>query len=65
MSEKEDKEEQVLHWWFTFEQKSIELSLDYDYLLETDISDCYSSIYTHTIAWALHTKETDYATVFL
>lgn len=57
MSKKKDKEEQVLHWWLSIEQKSIELSLDYDYLLETDISDCYGSIYTHAIAWALHTKE--------
>jgi hypothetical protein len=25
--------------------------------LHTDISNCYSSIYTHSIVWALHTKE--------
>ena len=38
------------------EQRSIEMSLDYDYLIETDITDCYGAIYTHSIAWALHTK---------
>ena len=26
------------------------------YILKTDISNCYSSIYTHSLAWALHTK---------
>ena len=25
--------------------------------LVTDITDCYGSIYTHSIPWALHTKE--------
>ena len=25
--------------------------------MHTDISDCYGSIYTHSISWALHTKE--------
>ena len=25
--------------------------------MHTDISDCYGSIYTHSIVWALHTKE--------
>ena len=51
-----DKAQQVSHWWKKFEQKSIELSLEYEYLLETDITDCYGSIYTHSIPWALHTK---------
>ena len=26
------------------------------YVLKTDITNCYSSIYTHSISWALHTK---------
>ncbi len=58
LSEKTDKEEQVFHWWHEVEQRSIELSLDYEYMLETDLTDCYSSIYTHSIAWALHSKST-------
>ena len=57
LSEKTDKEELVFHWWHEVEQRSIELSLDYQYMLETDLTDCYSSIYTHSIAWALHSKE--------
>jgi hypothetical protein len=47
---------QILNWWLEIEQKSIELSLDYDYLFVTDITDCYASIYTHSISWALHSK---------
>jgi len=30
----------------------------YKYLLKTDIKNFYPSIYTHSIAWALHTKNT-------
>lgn len=51
-----DKAEQTSQWWRDFEQKSIELSLDYDFIIHTDIVDCYAAIYTHSIAWALHTK---------
>lgn len=56
LSDEKDKAEQVSHWWHAVEQRSIELSLEYEYLLETDITDCYGAIYTHSIAWALHTK---------
>lgn len=55
-SEEKDKAEQVTHWWHSVEQRSIELSLEYEYLIQTDITDCYGAIYTHSIAWALHTK---------
>lgn len=47
----------VLNWWTAFEQKSIALSLEYQYMGKTDISDCYGSIYTHSIAWAVHDKD--------
>lgn len=33
-----------------------ELSLEHPYLLHSDISRYYHSIYTHAIPWALHTK---------
>ena len=55
--EKTDKESQIFTWWQMIEQRSIALSLDYRYLLQTDITDCYGSIYTHSIPWAIHTKE--------
>lgn len=56
MIQEKDRAEQVFQWWEAIEQRSIELSLEYGYVLETDITDCYGSIYTHSIAWALHTK---------
>jgi RNA-directed DNA polymerase len=35
---------------------SLELSLTYDHTIHTDITDCYGAIYTHSISWALHSK---------
>ncbi len=55
-SDQKDRAEQVSLWWHEVEQRSIEMSLDYGYMIETDITDCYGAIYTHSIAWALHTK---------
>lgn len=54
---KSDKEIQIYTWWQQIEQRSITLSIEYKYLLHTDITDCYGSIYTHSIPWAIHTKE--------
>ncbi len=48
-----DKAEQISSWWLEIEQRSIEMALDYQYLTHTDITDCYGSIYTHSVAWAL------------
>lgn len=56
LGDESDKAQQVLHWWEKIEQRSIELSLEYEYLLETDITNCYGSIYAHSIPWALHGK---------
>lgn len=47
----------ILNWWDRIEQETIKLSLKYQYLLNTDITDCYGSIYTHSIVWALHLRE--------
>jgi len=58
ISEKDSlKKTQILAWWSQIEQRSIELSIDYEYLYETDITNCYGSIYTHSIAWAIHGRE--------
>lgn len=51
-----DKATTVTQWWQTIEQQSIELALNYEYVLHTDITDCYGSIYTHSVPWAIHTK---------
>ncbi|MCF7521759.1 RNA-directed DNA polymerase [Neisseria sp. ZJ106] len=55
-NKKKDKAQQILHWWENVEQKSIALSLEYNYVFDTDIADCYGSIYTHSIAWAVESK---------
>ncbi len=52
-----NKAKQISHWWQEIEQKSLELSLDYKYIAHTDISDCYGSIYTHSIEWAMNGKK--------
>ena len=57
-SKQSDKAVTVGNWWQSIEQQSIELALNFEYVLQTDISDCYGSIYTHSISWALHTKPT-------
>ena len=51
------KKSDVLNWWKRTEQKSIEYALDYQWCATTDITDCYSSIYTHSIAWAIHDED--------
>ena len=57
-----DKKENILRWWNEYEQKSISTSLEYSLMVNTDISNCYPSIYTHSISWALHTKSISKAT---
>jgi len=52
-----DKAKSILNWWQQIEQQSLELALDFDCFMNTDIADCYGSIYTHTIPWALHGKK--------
>ncbi len=56
--QEKDKASQIHHWLEHVEKRSIELALDYKHLIHTDITDCYGSIYTHSIAWAIHTKDT-------
>ena len=55
--DKSTKKETILNWWNSIEQKSIEFALDYNCFLNTDIVNCYGSIYTHTIPWAIHEKQ--------
>lgn len=49
-------ESSVIDYWSQFEQESIVKSLEYKYVTITDITNCYGSIYTHTLSWALHGK---------
>lgn len=54
---KSGKATQIITWKQKTEQESIKLSVKYKYIFHTDIVDCYGSIYTHSIAWAIHDKE--------
>ncbi|PNZ73423.1 hypothetical protein CD120_03485 [Staphylococcus saprophyticus] len=56
-SSKTDQAESILNWWKELEQEQIYQSLNFKYCMLTDITECYSSIYTHTIPWALHGKK--------
>ena len=56
LTDEKDKAGQISHWWEEVEQKSIELSMDYEFIIHTDIVDCYAAFYTHSIPWALHKK---------
>ncbi|MDD3187849.1 MAG: RNA-directed DNA polymerase [Bacilli bacterium] len=56
-SKTKNKSAMIIKWWSEFEQQSINSALDYKHITRTDITDCYGSIYTHSIAWALHGKE--------
>ena len=47
----------ISNWWENVEQRTIELSIQYKYMFTTDITNCYSSIYTHAIGWAIEGKD--------
>lgn len=48
---------QIKSWWQAVEQRSLKYSLEFSHLLHTDVTDCYGSLYTHSIAWAIHGLE--------
>ncbi|MBO4480871.1 MAG: RNA-directed DNA polymerase [Alphaproteobacteria bacterium] len=54
---KRQKAQQISNWLTEFEQDSVKQSLVFSHMVCTDIVNCYSSIYTHSIAWALHGEE--------
>lgn len=47
----------IENWYHNYEQRALDLAIDYKYSCKTDISNCYPSIYTHSISWALHGKK--------
>jgi RNA-directed DNA polymerase len=49
-----DTATQIKKWWQAVEQRSLIYSLEFSHLLHTDVTDCYGSLYTHSIAWAIH-----------
>jgi len=52
-----NKAKSITNWWQQIEQQSLELALKYDCFMNTDITDCYGSVYTHSITWALRGKK--------
>lgn len=56
LTKQKDKGAQIRHWWQGIEQATIDLAMDFNHLLHADIANCYASLYTHTIAWAIHGK---------
>jgi len=53
---KRQKKTQILSYLEELEKSSIKQSLYFKYIAKLDIADCYPSVYTHAISWALHTK---------
>lgn len=45
---------QVKSWWIKVEQQSLKHSLEYSHVLHTDVVNCYGSLYTHSIPWAIY-----------
>ncbi len=52
-----DQATQVTSWWQSVEQRSLIFSLEFTHALHPDVTDCYGSLYTHSISWALHGLE--------
>ncbi len=57
VDQQSDVATQVRSWWQKVEQRSLVYSLEYNHLLHTDVTDCYGSLYTHSISWAIHGLE--------
>ena len=47
----------ITSWWKYFDLKAMEESLEFTHGIKTDLANCYPSIYTHAIDWALTEKE--------
>lgn len=48
----------MIYEWLSMAERDLILdSINYKFIVRTDITNFYSSIYTHSIAWALHGRE--------
>jgi hypothetical protein len=56
-SKQSNQAENIINWFNSIEQDSLGYALKYSHIIKTDISNCYSSIYTHSVSWALHKKK--------
>lgn len=57
LDQQSDTAAQIRSWWRNVEQRSLVYSLEFSHILHTDVTDCYGSLYTHSIVWALHGKK--------
>jgi RNA-directed DNA polymerase len=57
LDHQKDVAKQITSWWQSIEQRSLIYSLEFSHVLHTDVTDCYGSLYTHSISWALHGRE--------
>jgi hypothetical protein len=57
LDNQKDVAKQIRSWWHKVEQQSLIYSLEFSHVLHTDVIDCYGSLYTHSIPWALHSKD--------
>lgn len=51
-TEESNRAETVTNWWDRIEQESLRKSLDFKFMFQTDVTNCYPSIYTHSLEWA-------------
>jgi len=54
VADEKDVAAQIKSWWVNVEQRSLIYSLEFSHVLQTDVIDCYGSLYTHSIPWAIH-----------
>lgn len=54
------KARQIMNWYDNFEQESIRLSLDYDYMAVSDIQNFYPSIANHTLTTSLSQSKSNH-----
>lgn len=57
LDDERDAATQIKNWWQRVEQRSLSYSLEFSHILQTDVTDCYGSLYTHSISWAIHGLE--------
>lgn len=57
LDEQSDKATQIRSWWQSVEQRSLIYSLEFSHILHTDVTDCYGSLYTHSVSWAIYGLE--------
>ncbi len=53
-------EQDIFNWSGNFTNETIRKSLEYKYMLTTDLTSCYDTLPFHLLAWALHGRKCEY-----